>query len=110
MGVNKAKIAEWHKKHGAENVKKLTVKGRNGEEWQMYFVDPQVHPKRRSIYSRSISLHVSNQKMESGEVILNECFLDGDEVFRDNNHMAYITAAIDLGKSIEFLPSTITST
>lgn len=109
MGVNQKQIAEWEKKYGAENIKKMLVHGTNDTVWEMYFVLPQAHPKRRMLYSRALTFLSNNQRLEAGELILNECLLDGDEVFNDNNHLAYISAAIDLGKLMGLLETTITS-
>lgn len=111
MGVNvsQKQVAEWEKKYGVDNVKKMTVHGSNGEEWNMYFILPQVHPKRRMLYSRALTFVSNNQRLEAGELILSECLLQGDEVFSDNNHLAYISAAIDLGKHIGLLETSTTS-
>ena len=100
-------IEEWKKKYGEDNVKKVTVEVAENDTAIMYFLDPKASPKRRSIYSRVLMMMRKDNTIDAGQIIMNECWLGGDNRFKDPDSMVCITGAITLTNEINFLPSSV---
>jgi len=105
--VNDQQLKEWEAKYGEDNVKCVTIKVSPTDEAKGYFVAPSKVERPRSLYSRTLTFWKSNQVLEAGEVVLNECWLGGDPRFKEAESMVHITAAQALANEVDFLGVTI---
>ena len=102
--INEKQIQEWKREHGLDEVLVMRVPGENGKVSTAYFIPPGEYRKKRFIlYSRCMTFVQRDQKLEAGQYLFNECFLGGDEIFRDENSLEALGAYNDLVDSLSFL-------
>lgn len=97
-------------RYGKENIKTMSLI--DGEETvKMSYVDPMaMEGRRHSIYSRFLQYYRQDKIVEAGEVVLNECFVEGDDRYLERDSLVHLTAAVNLGNAIGLLQEDTTVT
>ncbi len=101
-------MKEAIEKVGKDLVRKIVVQLPGNQEVVGYVYVPEALPnKLRTIYSRSMSAYKNGSAFDAGEIILGECWIDGDARFRDPNSKVYMSACQQASDLVDFFPTAI---
>jgi hypothetical protein len=105
MKVVEQQVKEWKAKYGEGNVLRYAVPVGKDDIAEGFFVRPsaQTSTKLLALYSRAMTAYHEKKTLICGQIILNECFLGGDERFKDTGSMVHISTAEALVHELDFL-------
>jgi len=104
------KVKEAIESVGKEKVRKIVVQLPGNQQAVGYVFVPEALPsKLRTIYSRSMSAYKNGSTFDAGEIILGECWIDGDARFRDTESKVYMSACQQCSDLVDFLPTAISA-
>jgi hypothetical protein len=107
MEVSEQQILQWKKEYGEDSIERYEFPLAPNEKDVAtgWFIKPekQVAHKLHALYSRAWSQYVQKQPVACGEIIINECWLGGDERIKDTNSYIHISAAMYFYTNMHFL-------
>lgn len=101
--IDQKQVAEWQKKYGEGNLIVQTVTVEEGDVAVGYFFHPDKHLNPYSIYSRVMTCLRKDLVVEAGTLIIQECWLGGDERFKDRNSKVHLSVGGELIDAMGFL-------
>lgn len=98
---SESEIKGWKNQYG-ENLHCVEAGGK-----RLYYKGLKANDvKRRLIYARAVMFVHRNQVVEAGEVVFNELALGGDEGFKDNNSLEFLSITQHFVDLVGFLEVT----
>lgn len=94
-------IAEWQKQYGEGNIDVLKVKISENETALAY-----LKPIDRDVAAKAMSMYAEKQVIQTGEFIINNCWLGGDDRIKTNEKVS-MAAAVQANALVEFLETSV---
>lgn len=94
-------ITEWKKQYGEGQIQVLKVKISENETALAY-----LKPVGRDVAAKAMSLYAEKQIIQTGEFIINNCWLGGDDRIKTNEKVS-MAAAVQANALVEFLETSV---
>lgn len=101
--MDKQTLEKWAKQYGADNVHRFILVDEDEKEVEFFLLDPKKVKRPYTLYSRAVSFSTNGQLLELGSLIINECWLGGDERVKERESMLHVTAAVEVRDLTAFL-------
>jgi hypothetical protein len=98
-GVTEAQVKGWKKEHGDVHV--IEVKVDENDTATCYIKEAD-----RNVTAVAMSLYAQNKPLETGEFILNNCWLGGDDRCKTHKKIS-MAAAVQAKNTVQFLEATV---
>ncbi|MBI1228217.1 MAG: hypothetical protein GC192_23490 [Bacteroidetes bacterium] len=92
-------VKAWKKEHG--DIVRICVNVKEGEQSVGYLKSPG-----RDVSARAMSMFTQQKVLETGEFIIQNCWLGGDERIKNDEKIS-MAAAVEANRLIEFLEATL---
>lgn len=98
------KVDEMKKKHGDGCLLVKQVQVSDDDTAICVLLHPNFHLSKYSVFSRALTLLRQDRKLEAGTLVIGECWVGGDERFKNKEELAHLAIAASITDELGFLP------